>query len=344
MFHSQLQDSYKRPSGSRGLNAVRINMDERTRLAEHLVRVSMLTELDGGGKFKVRAFKDAADVVLNTSDLHTLTSGSVRGIGKSVSTCITQFLETGTSDRYQDLASRWPADALSMTKVKGIGLRTAVKLHGQGYADLDALVAAAEAGTLLKGGERDDALIREVLYARDVGQGRVAHEVAKYVGEWAAKEVGKLAGVESVTVCGSVRRLAATSKDVDLIVLLKPGANRDAVSGGFLALGDPINSGPSKASAYLTRVGQSLQVDMWMVEGWHHGAALVYATGSKAHCISLRARAQARGMTMNEYGLFPAGCQDFTEANSLAGRTEEDVYRSLGLPYVDPAKRSGDLP
>lgn len=320
-------------------------MSRNQETAQHLRTIAQLLSLDGGGKFKVDAFENAARAVETMAGpVEQADLSKVPGVGKSTAEAIRQFVALGRTDRMDELAQRWPVGALTMTRVKGIGPKTAMKLHDQGIADFDALVARAEAGSLTKKGQRDDALIREVLYARDLKQGRRPHLIAKSIGEWAASEVAKLAGVRGVTVCGSVRRGAETSKDVDLIVLVEPGADRDAIAGGFLALGDPINSGRAKASAYLTHTYQTMQVDIWMVEEWYHGAALVYATGSKAHCIALRARAQGRGKTLNEYGLFPADCQDFTEENSLAGRTEGDVYEALGLPYVEPGDRTGDLP
>jgi len=319
-------------------------MNRNVEVASHLRTISQLLSLDGAGKFRVDAFENAARTIETRFEPIDQSSVSgIAGIGKSTAGVICEFLATGTSSRMEELGTRFPVRALTMTRVKGVGPVTAMRLAREGIDDFDVLVARAEAGTLMKGGQKDEAMIREVLYARDVGQGRIAHTVAKHIGEWAAKEVGKIRGVASVTVCGSVRRGAATSKDVDLIVLLKPGRDREAVVRGFLALGDPINSGSSKASAHLTRIGQVMQVDMWMVEEWHHGAALVYATGSKAHCISLRTRAQARGMTLNEYGLFPAKCQEFTKENSLAGCTESEVYCALGLKYIGPEKRSGNL-
>lgn len=320
-------------------------MGRNQEVAQHLRTIAQLLSLDGAGKFRVDAYENAARAVetlggpVEEADL-----SRIPGVGKSTATTVQQFLATGVSMRMQDLAQRWPVRALTMTRVKGIGVKTAMKLHMDGIADFDALAAMAEAGALMKKGERDDALIREVLYAKDLGEGRKPFDVAFALGNWAAAEVSKLAGVSSVTVCGSVRRGAATSKDVDLIVLLEPGANRDVIAGGFLALGDPINSGQAKASAYLTHQYQTMQADIWMVEEWHHGAALVYATGSKAHCIALRARAQTLGLTLNEYGLFPAGCPDFSDTTSLAGRTEAGVYDALGLPWIEPQDRTGDLP
>lgn len=320
-------------------------MSRNEEVASHLRTIAQLLYLDGAGKFRVDAYENAARAVETLSGpVEEAELSKIPGVGKSTATTVQQFLAKGQSMRMNDLGQRWPVEALTMTRVKGVGPKTAMKLHRDGIEDFDALVARAEAGSLVKKGESDDALIREVLYARDLGQGRAPYQTVKHIADWVAAEVSGLPGVLEATVCGSVRRKAATSKDVDLVVLVSEGANRDLVAGGFLALGDPINSGHAKASAYVTRLGRTMQVDVWMVDEWHHGAALVYATGSKAHCIALRARAQSRGKTLNEYGLFEDGCSVYHQPASEAGNTEEDVYRALDLPFIKPEDRTGDLP
>jgi DNA polymerase (family 10) len=75
-----------------------------------------------------------------------------------------------------------------------------------------------------------------------------------------------------------------------------------------------------------------LQVDLRVVGVEAYGAALVYFTGSKAHNIALRKRAQRRGLKLNEYGVFKGN-------ERLAGETEESVYAAFGLPWIPPELR-----
>jgi DNA polymerase (family 10) len=73
-------------------------------------------------------------------------------------------------------------------------------------------------------------------------------------------------------------------------------------------------------------------VDLRVVPAESFGAALLYFTGSKAHNIELRRIAIDRGLLLNEYGLFRG-------EERLAGRTEQEVYRALGLDWVPPEMR-----
>jgi DNA polymerase (family 10) len=59
-----------------------------------------------------------------------------------------------------------------------------------------------------------------------------------------------------------------------------------------------------------------------------------YFTGSKSHNVSLRQRALKMGMTLNEYGLVR-----LEDDKLVAGKTEEEIYKKLGLDYIPPEMR-----
>lgn len=312
-------------------------------VADHLSLVAKLLALDGVTKFRVMAFENAAQSVSRMTDpIEDAEDPSVLpGIGESTGSEIRQFLETGSSDRLRDLGSRWPVEAMALTVVDGVGPKTAVKLHGEGYRTLGDLVAAARSGTL------KERLARAVLAAEDrrvrAASGRVVHSTAKYLAQ-SALDLFKHCAREAV-VCGSVRRKAPDSKDVDVVATPAFGMDRARLIDAFCAIGEVINRGDRKASVRFSRFGVTMQVDLWAVEEWYLGSALVYATGSKDHCVALRTLAKSRGLTLNEYGLFPADAPEFTRDRQVApSETEEQVYESLGLPYVLPELRTGDLP
>jgi len=88
-------------------------------------------------------------------------------------------------------------------------------------------------------------------------------------------------------------------------------------------------TGTTKGSV---RLDIGMDLDVRVVPKESLGAALVYFTGSKAHNVALRRRAQTRGLKLNEYGVFRG-------RRRIAGRTEEDVYAALDLPNVPPELR-----
>jgi DNA polymerase (family 10) len=88
-------------------------------------------------------------------------------------------------------------------------------------------------------------------------------------------------------------------------------------------------------------------IDIRVVPEKSYGAALQYFSGSKEHNIALRKIALEKGLKLNEYGVF-------RNNKYIAGKTEESVYKMLGLQWIYPEIREdrgeiqaglkGDLP
>lgn len=130
---------------------------------------------------------------------------------------------------------------------------------------------------------------------------------------------------------GSYRRGRETVGDLDLLIVAE---NRDSAMDHFEAYAErssTILRGDTKISI---RVGKAFQVDMRVVDENQFGAALQYFTGSQAHNIHTRRLAKERGLKINEYGVFSQ-----EDDRQVAGATEEDVYASIGLPWIDPELR-----
>jgi DNA polymerase (family 10) len=146
------------------------------------------------------------------------------------------------------------------------------------------------------------------------------------------------AAVESVTAAGSLRRGRDTIGDVDLLVTMRPGREKqkdvEALAEHLLkypGIDQTLAHGENKVSVLL---GNGLQVDVRMLAKENFGAALLYFTGSKAHNVGLRGRALARGWTLNEYALTTV-----KGGKVVAGKSEEEIYAKLGLDYIEPELR-----
>ena len=293
-------------------------------LIAHLKLIAQLTELDGGNRFKVLAFKNVAENLVMASEEVTLKDvDDVHGAGESVRAVIRQFLATGDSDRLRDLASRWPPGALTMTRCTGVGVKTAMKLHKEGYADYAALLQAAKDGKLKAN------LAESVLAAESFA--RVEHRTAKLLADWVAGQMAPF--VERIQPCGSVRRRSPDSKDVDLVAQVPDGADRAAIFSELAKLGEPINAGETRSSVRVTRYGHTMQVDLWLVPGSCFGSAILYATGSKNFNIRCRQAAIERGWKLNEYGLWDGDV-------CLESAAEQAILQKLGVPWTEPEDRT----
>jgi DNA polymerase (family X) len=304
--------------------------------ARHLILISMGLALDGANRFKITAFENAAtSVMLYPHDVKEAAGfvGGIKaigGIGDSTAAVILEWVKTGTSARYEELAKKHPMEALTMTIVDGIGPKGALKLYEAGIKNFDMLVAAAREGKL------PDKQKEAVLFA--VEKVRVPHEEAKAL---AQAVIGCLKATTKLTKfepAGSLRRKTADSKDVDIVSCTDSTTDRDDALDVFSKLGQFIQRGENRASIRFTRNGRTMQVDLWIVpvESW--GSALNYATGSKNHNVHLRMLAGKAGMTVNEYGIFKL--EGDKAGERLGGADEHDLYRLLGIPYVEPQDRT----
>jgi DNA polymerase (family X) len=136
-------------------------------------------------------------------------------------------------------------------------------------------------------------------------------------------------GVDEVLAAGSFRRMRDTVGDLDVLVSARDSAAVIQRFTRYQEVKTVLVSGETRSSVVL---GCSMQVDLRVVAPQSVGAALVYFTGSKAHNIALRRIAQARGLKINEYGVFRGG-------ERIAGDTEESVYEAIGLAWVPPELR-----
>jgi DNA polymerase (family 10) len=289
--------------------------------AAHLEQIAALMQLDKANSFKIKAFKEAAQN-LGKQTFESIEVDSMPGVGESIRVVLKEFLTTGVSSRFSDLASRWPAGALSMLRVAGVGPATMLKLHKEGYADYEALLQAAKAGKLKA------KLAESVLAAEKFA--RVEHRTAKLLAEWVVGQIAPF--VQRVQICGSIRRKSPNSKDVDIIAQVPGGANKATIFSELAKLGEPINAGDVRSSIRVTRYGVTLQVDLWLVQERCWGSATLYATGSKNFNIRCRQAAIERGWKLNEYGLW--------DGDVCLESTEQAILQKLGVPWTEPEDRT----
>jgi DNA polymerase (family 10) len=272
------------------------------------------------------------------TDVTTLTQRGtaltdIPGIGEDLAKKIQEIIETGKCEFLERLHEDIPPAVRELLKVPGLGPKR-VKLlwHALHIHTLEQLLRAAEEGQIrqLRGfGEKIEQKIIETAQARLSRSRRFKHAVAAPYAEALARSLGKVAGVDQVTVAGSFRRMRETVGDLDIVVTAASG---DAVMDRFVTdkeVKEVLSHGPTRSSVVL-KVG--LQVDLRVVPKESYGAALVYFTGSKAHNIAIRRIAQNQGLKLNEYGVFK-------DDKRIAGETEELVYSAIGLPWIPPELR-----
>jgi DNA polymerase (family 10) len=306
-------------------------------VARTLLEIADLLELKGDNPFKIRAYRNAADIVSHAPEaVASLDEAALRGwngIGKDLAGRIREIAATGDCAIRQDLLTEFPATLLDVLRLQGVGPKTVAILYRELHIkSLEDLEAAAKAGRIrsVKGmGGKKEQLILQAIEERQRFAGRHLLSRATETAEAIVAYLKAAAPQAEIATVGSVRRGYETNGDLDI---LASGADHTLadVFTKFPLVERIIANGGTKASVLL-RGG--FQADLRIVAPHQRGAALQYFTGSKAHNIALRDRALERGWKLNEYGLFDADDQ------SIAGTTEQDIYSMLGLDYIEPELR-----
>ncbi|MGE3509759.1 MAG: DNA polymerase/3'-5' exonuclease PolX [Vicinamibacterales bacterium] len=307
-------------------------------IAHVLREIADLLEIKGDNPFKIRAYRNGADIVSNhPHHVTALDANDLReipGIGKDLAARIVELSATGACVYHRELVAEFPPSVLDMLRLQGVGPKTVATLYRElGVRTLEDLETACTTGRVraIKGmGAKKEALILKALAERKQYAGRHllrdTHDTAvALVAYLEAHAPGAV-----VTPVGSLRRGCETCGDIDILVT---GADPDLLDAftRYPLVERVLGHGETKSSALL-RGG--FQADVRLVLPESRGAALQYFTGSRAHNIALRDRAIGLGLKLNEYGVFRT-----TDDARLAGATEEEVYAALGMSWVPPELR-----
>lgn len=333
-------------------------MSLNTDLADLFASFAAIMEIKGESVFKAIAFSKVSRILKDmTFDIRKVCEegklGEIEGIGKSSGAIIEEFVRTGKSTDFEQVAASVPAGLLPLLEIPGLGPKTiAVFWKQRGVTNLEELVKAIDSGALagLKGiGEKKVESIKQGIALRSQASQRLGIVEAMPIAQGLLERLRQHKEVAQAEIAGSLRRRRETIGDVDLICALSAKGSGPTVSAAFVAFPEVqriLGQGPTKASV-LTAGG--MQVDLRMVPAENFGAALLYFTGSKDHNVKLRGRAQDAELTLNEWGLYrikeyDKAAKKTAEAPAVrpvASRTETDVYQALGLPYIAPELREG---
>jgi DNA polymerase (family 10) len=309
-------------------------------IARIMREISMFLDMEGD-KFRPRAYEKIAHAIESLDEplADVYHRGGIKavaeipGVGKSTAEKIATLIDTGSLPYYEELRGKTPVDITALAAIEGLGPKMIKSLYDHlGVRTIDDLEAAAEAGKVRHlphfGEKSEQKILKGIAFVKKSG-GRVPLGEALPLVSELAERLRAVSGVKRLEVAGSIRRRKETIGDGDLLVVSgEPERVMDALA-GLPEVADVIAHGPTKTSVKLR---SGMDVDMRVVPAESFGAALLYFTGSKAHNIVLRKMAIAKGLKLSEYGVFHG-------EKSIAGRTEEEVYAALGLPYIPPELR-----
>ena len=316
-----------------------LSKDDLVDILEH---IAQLLELKGEVVFKVRAYQNAARALETFSgNLAQFAEegrlGEIDGVGKAIAEKLTTLIQTGALPYSEELKAEFPPGLFEMFELQGLGPKKIKALWEQlDLTTVEALEAACKDGRVagLSGmGKKTAENILAAIEARRKHAGRFRLGDIAHDAERMQEDLRALPEVNRVSVCGSYRRRRETVGDIDFLVSTK---EPEAVSEFFVKhemVESVLAHGATKSSV---RLKCGIQADLRVVKDTEYPFALNYFTGSKEHNIIMRQRALARGWTLNEYRL---GVVDESKPEPPPVREEPDLYRALGLDFVEPELR-----
>jgi len=302
----------------------------------------MASLMDKGERdFRIIAYKKAALALDSLSEdveeiyLDKGIAGleEISTIGKNLALKIEEYIKTGKIKEYEKLKKALPVDFTEMTRIEGMGARKAKILYQKlGIKSVKGLEKAAKAhkiAPLFGFGEKTEKNILQGIEFLKVDKGRVLLGFIMPAVKEIVSKLENLKEVKQISIAGSARRMKETIGDVDILV----ASDRPEKINDFFVSMRGIEKvwakGPTKSSVHLK---QGFDVDLRVVKEESFGSALQYFTGSKEHNVATRRLAISKGLKLNEYGVFRGKKQ-------IAGKTEKEVYKAIGLEYIEPEMR-----
>ena len=316
---------------------------ENKEIARLLYETADLMEVAGEDGFRIRSYRNAAsviasyperiaDIVCNAERKVT----DVPGIGKGLAFVLAEICQRGSFDRRDEMLAKYPASALELLKIQGLGPKSIALLyqhHGvKTVDDLERICREHKLRDLPRMGAKLEEKVLRSIEAYRKSAGRFILSFGRRTADELIAEFSALGGIETAEAAGSLRRGRETIGDLDVLVT---GPNAAEALSHIVAhpkTQELLGQGVNKAS--VTFGPERLQVDVRALPHESFGAAMQYFTGSKEHNVVLRTNAIKQGLTLNEYGLFT-----IENNERVAGEREEEVYERLGYAWIPPELR-----
>ena len=295
--------------------------------------------------FKIRSYNKAADEIQNlSSDIGDIYKKDklkgllkIPSIGKAIATKLEEYITTGKIHYYEELKEKLPVDVSQFFGLEGIGPKTIKTLYGNlGIKNISDLEKAALEGKIRSipgfSQKKEELILKKIQFFRKSGGRRLIGEVYPLVRRIEERLSGNT-GVKQAVAVGSFRRMKETIGDIDYLVSViseKDGNNIIDYFVNMPEVKEIIGRGSSKA---FVKLNNGIDADLLVVPEESFGAAMQYFTGSKEHGVAMRKIAISEGLRLNEWGVFDK------QNHRVAGATEEEVYRVLGLDWIPPEMR-----
>lgn len=314
---------------------------KNSEIARVLYNIAIYLEMQGEMVFKVRAYEKAAQTIESlTDDINEIyrkggleALQEIPGVGKSIADKTEEMIKTGKLKYYEELKRKIPVDVEGLRRIEGIGPKTILalykKLKVRNAADLEKVAKDGKIRTLAGFGQKSEENILKGIEFLKRSSGRYVIGYIMPLASEIEKRLQSLPYIKAAIVAGSFRRRKETIGDIDILAI---SSEPSKVMDYFVKMPEVINVYGKGETRSTVKLNNGIDVDLRVVKEKSFGSALNYFTGSKDHNVALRRIAIEKGMKLSEYGLFKGN-------KFVAGRVEEELYKVLGLRYIEPELR-----
>jgi len=316
-------------------------MMNNRQLSDTFTLVADLLEIKGEIIYKTLAYRKAAESLmgLGREASEYWKEGKLEdipGVGKAISEKIDELLSTGKLGFLEKLKKEVPPSLAEWIKVPSLGPKKIGLIYKTlGITTLAELEAAAKAGKLrdLPGmGAKSETAILEGLASLSRRSVRIPLGRAYPLAQEIITQLKKVKGVVDAQPGGSLRRMRPTIGDLDIAVATKDSKPVMEAFVGLPRVLRVLGRGETKASVEFT---DGTRAQVWVHPPQEFGTALLYATGSKEHNVRLREMALAKNLSLSDHSFLRLK----DEGKEIFCATEEEVYKTLGLPWIPPELR-----
>lgn len=280
----------------------------------------------------IESFEEDIEKIYKKGGLKELEK--IPGVGKSIALKIVEYLKTGKIERYEKFKKKAPIDLEEIVSIEGMGPKKAKvlyqKLGIKNLKDLERAAKRHQIAPLFGFGEKTEKSILEGIEFLKKSKKRFLLGYIMPIAENILERLKNLREVKQVSLAGSIRRMKETIGDIDILAV---SANPQKVMDFFVSQPEVVKVWGKGLTKSSVRVKDGFDIDLRIVAEKSYGSALQYFTGSKEHNIAVRRIAIEKGLKLNEYGLFRG-------KKMIAGKTEEEIYQTIGLPLIPPEMRT----
>lgn len=320
-------------------------MDNRE-IARVLRETADLMEVAGDDPFRVRGYRKAADTIAGAAAMTGLLAEPAQlralpGIGPKLAEAIQQIATTGTFALHDELLRRYQPGMLELLNVQGLGPKTIATIwERHGVATVDGVEGLAQAGklrTLPRMSEKKEAQILQAIATYRAVSGRFLRSTAERAAMVARLGLTGKSGVRAVEIGGAFRRGEETVAELELVAGTEAGREEETAEewAALPEVAEVKERGPGYAVVEWADgggSGRTMPVQLRAIPSEAFGARWIQITGPASHWEALQARAAQVGMELTPSGLRRQGAV-------VAGGSEEEIYRALGLSWIPPELR-----